>query len=594
MKKNTILKKWVFLFIFFIATSNHYTQVITETQNPYSLGTTNEFLKQIQAQLATISKNNPEIKLPLPHSETLHAKVNYLKERSSSEIHLEGEILGRASGSFSLVIKDKKLEGRLIFLKDKKAYTYYSDNNEEAFIKEDNINNIICTDFIRPSNSEIQEKRKYSRKNTKNIDIANLQSLPGAAGCLLLDFDGHYLPAGSGWNAGNPINAAPSGMNSDEILEAWEITAEDFRAFNLNVTTNEAVFNTYPQNKRRRCVVTTTDTAYPGGAGFALVNNFSSFSDLPCWAFTSGAGTYGKYIGEILSHEFGHTLGLRHDGQNQYTYYSGHGNWAPIMGAGYYRNVTQWSKAEYTNGTNHQDDLAIITSIANGVGYRVDDHGNTSATATPLVVSGQQVSGSQNQGVIGYTDDIDLFSFTTSGGNVKLNIQATERHSNLLLKVDLYNEKNTLMGTYTGDPWNLSIPISINTALNPGKYYVAVSGIGEGTPDTGYTSYSSLGIYSISGFIPSSAPFLTAIDKHQDHKIRVYPNPVIDELTIETESKDHFDIQISNSSGLMIYQTALTSNYLKIPFSDKPAGLYLITLRNRTTQKENTFKIIKK
>src|SRR5690606_7313066 len=37
------------------------------------------------------------------------------------------------------------------------------------------------------------------------------------------------------------------------------------------------------------------------------------------------------------------------------------GIWSPIMGAGYGTPVSQWSKGEYKNSTENQDDLATIT-----------------------------------------------------------------------------------------------------------------------------------------------------------------------------------------------------------------------------------------
>ena len=71
--------------------------------------------------------------------------------------------------------------------------------------------------------------------------------------------------------------------------------------------------------------------------------------------------TSAEKLGEVSSHEVGHTVGLSHDGNSSTSYYSGHGNWAPIMGSGYNRNVTQWSKGEYANANQLQNDLTIIT-----------------------------------------------------------------------------------------------------------------------------------------------------------------------------------------------------------------------------------------
>lgn len=591
MKKNQTLKSWVFVIIYFITTGNNYAQTSTEKQNPYSLGKSSEFLRQIETQLAKTPKDNQEIKLLVSNSETLDAKVNYQQEKSASKIHLEGEILGKNAGNFSIFIKNKKLDGRIILLKDRKAYSYYSDNKEDAFIKEIDINNIVCVDFIKTSISKMEKVSNHPSKEAKNVNVSTLQSFPGAAGCLLLDFNGHTVPAGSGWNGGNPINAAPSGMTDDQILEAWEITAEDFRPFNVNVTTDEEVFDSYPQNKKRRCIITPTDIASPGGAGIALINSFSSFSDMPCWAFTSGAGTSGKIIGEIASHELGHTLGLNHDGQGQYGYYSGHGDWAPIMGAGYYKNVTQWSKGDYTNATNHQDDLAIITNTTNNVGYRADTHGSTISTATTLNLSGS----AENKGVIDHTDDVDLFQFNTGGGNIVLNIATTERHSNLLLKASLYDSQNVLIGTYKGTPSDLSAPIIINTNLNAGNYYLAITGIGDGTVDTGYTSYASLGAYSISGTVPNLNSTLGVSRTNSNvSMINIYPNPVKNKLNIDFGPvKNNYHVEIVNTLGQLIHKSSTSEKLLSIPFSDKPSGFYRLIIKDSHNIIVKAFSLVK-
>jgi hypothetical protein len=75
------------------------------------------------------------------------------------------------------------------------------------------------------------------------------------------------------------------------------------------------------------------------------------------------------------SHEAGHNVGLGHDGTASVGYCQGHGAWAPIMGVGYYRGISQWSKGEYAGANNTEDDHAVIGS-----------HGSRSAptmSATP-------------------------------------------------------------------------------------------------------------------------------------------------------------------------------------------------------------------
>jgi hypothetical protein len=38
------------------------------------------------------------------------------------------------------------------------------------------------------------------------------------------------------------------------------------------------------------------------------------------------------------------------------------------MGMSYYKSLTHWSKGEYANSNNTEDDLAILGKIANGIG----------------------------------------------------------------------------------------------------------------------------------------------------------------------------------------------------------------------------------
>ncbi|KAF6260322.1 hypothetical protein COO60DRAFT_898787 [Scenedesmus sp. NREL 46B-D3] len=59
-----------------------------------------------------------------------------------------------------------------------------------------------------------------------------------------------------------------------------------------------------------------------------------------------------KNTWEATSHEVGHNMGLSHDGTASVGYYRGHGDWAPIMGVAYSRNVSQWSRGDYSGANN--------------------------------------------------------------------------------------------------------------------------------------------------------------------------------------------------------------------------------------------------
>ncbi|MFM8232204.1 MAG: M12 family metallo-peptidase, partial [Chthoniobacterales bacterium] len=146
-------------------------------------------------------------------------------------------------------------------------------------------------------------------------------------------------------------------------------------------------------------VITSNDQAAPGAGGVAYLNSFAEnfTSRKICWAFLD---TNAKDTAEVISHEVGHTLDLDHDGRNasgslpRDEYYSGQGSgatgWAPIMGVGYYRQLTQWSKGEYARANNTQDDLAIM-SQATKIPLITDDHGANRGTASNI--SGDRVQG---------------------------------------------------------------------------------------------------------------------------------------------------------------------------------------------------------
>jgi Secretion system C-terminal sorting domain len=499
-----------------------------------ALGSSEQFLNNLKKDLAksAAKATGSSISLKVDASKTFEAKVNYNKTDQSNGI-LVGEIKNATESTFYIKVQDKVVDGHIIFMASKEAYKYYSDDSGNVFINKVDINTIICVDYAKdaPQNA-ITEERPEGQKI--GPELLKLQSFPGANGCIMLDFDGFYLPAGSRWNNGNPIDALPSRATDAQIQEQWEIVAEDYRAFSVNITTNEAVFNTYPKNRRMRVVVTPTNTAAPNGGGVAYVGSFNWNDDEPCWAFYNG-----KSGGECSSHEAGHTLGLAHDGAATtpaVEYYGGVANfpWAPIMGVSYYKPVTHWSIGEYNNANNKQDDLAIITNTRYGLGFRPDDYGNTTATASELAYNGNGLV-TQKNGIISNKADIDFFSFTTRGGDAVLNAKTVTRHGDLDIIMKLYNSSGTEIGSFT-DTANGALNATFRKTLTAGKYFISIDGTGSGDPASGgYSDYGSIGSYSITGTIATGN--LGIDDVTLDATIHVFPNPFTTEINFGTLEK---------------------------------------------------------
>ncbi len=369
---------------------------------------------------------------------------------------------------------------------------------------EHSLDQVVCVNLTQPDPVLAAAAEPQNAPQTHPTDIpiptyqngvVPLQSLPGAAGVIYLDFDGETGPF-AGWGS---FDAAPSGASTSQIKEVWQRVAEDFQPFNLNVTTDRRVFDTAPETSRIHVILTPTTTAAPGAGGVAYLNSFNWTGDTVCWSFYST----GKSAAEVVSHEVGHTLGLSHDGRNTPSegYYGGHGSgetgWAPIMGVGYYQNLVQWSKGEYTSANNTEDDLSIITNNNNSVDYRADDATATFATAPYLeILANNSVS---NEGITETRTDVDAFRFTTTGGVVSLTASTVNAGPDIDLLAEIYDSANVLVASNNPDT---GLSATVAATLVAGDFTLRVSGVGRGDPLTdGYTDYDSLGAYLITGTV---------------------------------------------------------------------------------------------
>jgi hypothetical protein len=371
-------------------------------------------------------------------------------------------------------------------------------------------------------------------------------AITAATATIYLDFNGETVTS-SVWNGGNTINAAPSGLSDAQVTEIFNRVSEDFRPFDLNITTDLAKYIAAPFDKRMRVIVTPTSAWRPGMGGVAWTGSFTWGDDTPCWVFCDRLGPNNtKMVAEACSHESGHTLGLSH--QSRYdggcamteTYNTGNGvgeiSWAPVMGNSYYRNMSGWNNGPTQFGcANTQDNLSIITS-QNGFTYRTDDHGaNTNATATAI----NPVNFSVN-GIIAENADQDVFRFTLSAPTAMhieakpFSIGTNNEGANLDIKMELRGSAGQLLRTY--DPSGI-MHITIDSTLSAGTYYLVIDG--EGNINTG--DYGSLGAYSVTGYsgvLPIRNVSLTGTVDKSRHNLSwgIIADEAIKSITVEVSS----------------------------------------------------------
>ena len=171
------------------------------------------------------------------------------------------------------------------------------------------------------------------------------------------------------------------------------------------------------------------------------------------------------------------------------------------MGNGYYNAIVHFSKGEYSGANNFENDLGIVTNSQNDVGYRTDDHGNATSSATLIDEATGTIDPTKYNGIIEQPTYKDYFEFTTAGGNVNISFQSgmTGVHysaPNLDIQARLLDENGTEVTK--SDPSGLNA--SISTSVQAGTYYIEIDGVGAGSPSTnGYSDYGSLGYYEMSG-----------------------------------------------------------------------------------------------
>lgn len=329
-----------------------------------------------------------------------------------------------------------------------------------------------------------------------NQDVSQLESKPGSPWVF-------YLNTTAVMNGSTPLN----GVTKEQMYRAWQSVADQYSMLNMNVTTKRAVYDAArAANTLRTGIINFINQ---DGRSFAPLRSFGTTSAGTLYRNPSAGFDYGYGIGMTGAHEVGHQMGMSHDGGGTGgEYFEGIAayQWGPIMGnywmGGSWANqLFTWSRGEYSTANNQEDDFRIMT-VNESVPYVADDNVN----GKPLQLrAGGEINPLDNWGQIERNTDNDLFTFTVANAaTLNLRVDPIEYLRMLDVEAQILNSSGQQVARS-----NLAVNRSAtfsNLQLPAGSYSIKILGGAEGTPQKGFSNYSSVGYYALKGTLSGGVP----------------------------------------------------------------------------------------
>lgn len=420
--------------------------------------------------------------------------------------------------------------------------------------------------------------------------IPQLNSLPDAPVSIYLDFDGHTEAAwGNFRNVVTPvydIDDDATTFSDDElsrISQIWNLVAEDFRPFDVNVTTVDP--GSYNNFESILISIGGNGSWYnPETGGVARVDGFSNsqsnsvfvFSDNQAFGADRG---FASFVAFTVSHEAGHAFGLNHrsqfdeDGNRVDEYEPGTLRQGPLMGQAFFSERNTWTTGPSIAATVTQDALAVMTRAANQTfNYRVDDYGNDRQSATTLSFVDDAFAAS---GVIERNLDEDFFAIEPTAGTLDVSVNGLDLRpefggsvigTNADLVLKLYDSRGNLIEESAPTD---SLNASLSVIVEDRTYYVAVTNTGE---------YGALGQFDLSGTLTT------------------YPTPVITSPLVTTDTRvptfewmpssdsTIYELQVESvANGQLVINAANITATSFTPTLPLPQGDYLVRAKGQNT-----------
>ena len=555
-------------------------QGFSQSNSRLNLGTPESVLNSVRNQRSSAGS---AYNLQLTNNEVAAITIENYSDQTSG-FSMNGIAKESANSLFILKGDQTSLYGYLVLHDTRKAYEITTTNGIVS-LQEINIAAIYpdlyetemkppvhamapAAPMVAPVYSPMAKRQVVHIGPYNNEDVTKLQSKPGSPYVF-------YLNHSAVMNGTTPKN----NRSKEEMYRVWQCTADQYSMYNLNITTDPAVYN----------AAKSADVLKTGNIKFVDADGRSN-ACVACFGTTS-AGTlyrnpnnndYGYGIGMTCAHEIGHQMGMSHDGgsaQSDPEYFFGLPavQWCPIMGNYWYgaswnNQLFTWSKGEYNTATQKQDDLQIM-NVNEKVPYMTDD--NASGKKLKIGSAGV-ITPTDNWGQIEKNTDTDAFTFEVgeAGGKINLKIDPIEYLRQLDVAAKIVDE-----GGATVSSSNLAVNRSAefkDLTLKAGKYSLIIQGGAELTPQTGFSNYSSLGYYAMEGTLTGA--IVTSIGEVSfENKVAAFPNPTADVLNISYGfNNPNTQVMLIDITGQIVYQN--NQMVQSIDLSSFAKGIYFLKI----------------
>ena len=164
------------------------------------------------------------------------------------------------------------------------------------------------------------------------------------------------------WNNGQTFTVEPSLMTAYEFSFALDKAQRIYAPYNVIITDSVEVYN---RATKKMIVYVCPRPAFmpPGASGYSFVGTLSTST--PAFVFSDLLYNIGQYVGSIVAHELGHSVGMRHQSvwdascvlTNPYRPNT-------CMGNGLYDDLPPWiTGTTPVSCTSSQNDHQILTNV---------------------------------------------------------------------------------------------------------------------------------------------------------------------------------------------------------------------------------------